>query len=173
MFEGFDFEGLWNNNPEVIRAGQGPDLTDEMILAVERELGYKLPEAYIWLMKRRNGGFLKRTDFLLGYELPVVGDRTMMRQLYQINMDNSFCAINGQYGTKFLVEDWGYPDIGVAIGVGFFGEHEIFFLDYRECGPQGEPKVSHVDQECDYRITVIAENFESFIRSLVIDPDGS
>ena len=172
MFEGFDFEGLWNNNPEVIRAGQGPDLTDEMILAVERELGYKLPEAYIWLMKRRNGGFLKRTDFLLGYELPVVGDRTMIRQLYQINMDNSFCAINGQYGTKFLVEDWGYPDIGVAIGVGFFGEHEIFFLDYRECGPQGEPKVSHVDQECDYRITVLAENFESFIRGLVPDPDG-
>lgn len=171
MFEGFDFEGLWNNHPEAIRAGQGPELTDEMILAVEQELGYKLPESYIWLMKRRNGGFLKRTDFLLGYELPIVGDRTMMRQLYHINMNNSFSAINGEYGTKFLVEDWGYPDIGVAIGVGFFGEHEIFFLDYRECGPQGEPKVSHVDQECDYRITVLADNFEEYIRKLVESND--
>lgn len=171
MFEGFDFEGLWNNNPDAIRAGQGPELTDEMILEVEQELRYKLPESYIWLMKRRNGGFLKRTDFLLGYKLPVVGDRTMMRQLYQITTNNSFSGINGKYGTKFLIQDWGYPDIGVAIGVGFFGEHEIFFLDYRACGPQGEPKVSHVDQECNYRITVLADNFEEYIRKLVESDD--
>ena len=171
-FEGFDFTNFWDDNYYARKEYISDAPTDELIADVEKELGYKLPASYIWLMKRRNGGFLKRTDFLLGYELPVVGDRTMMRQLYQINMDNSFCAINGQYGTKFLVEDWGYPDIGVAIGVGFFGEHEIFFLDYRECGPQGEPKVSHVDQECDYRITVLAENFESFIRGLVPDPDG-
>ena len=167
FFEGFDFEGFWNDSPAAVRTGQGPELTDDMILAVERELGYRLPESYIWLMKRRNGGFLKRRDCLLGYELPVVGDRTMMRQLYKISMDDSFCAVNGEYGTKFLIEEWGYPDIGVAIGVGCFGEHEIFFLDYRECGPQGEPKVSHVDQECNYRITVLAENFEEYIRKLI------
>ena len=167
MFEGFDFDGFWNDHPEAIRGGQGPVLTDEMVLEAEKELGYKLPDSYIWLLKQRNGGFLKRTDFLLGYELPIVGDRTMMRQLYSIRMDNSFSSIIGAYGTKFLVEDWGYPDIGVAIGVGIFGEHEVFFLDYRECGPQGEPKVSHVDQECDYRITVLAENFEEYIRKLV------
>ena len=171
MFEGFDFEGFWNNSPEPVAIGRGPELTDEMILAVEQELGYKLPESYIWLMKQRNGGFLKKTDFLLGYELPIVGDRTMMRMLYQITTKDSFCAINGEYGTKFLIEDWGYPDIGVAIGVGFFGEHELFFLDYRACGPQGEPKVSHVDQECNYRITVLAENFEEYIRKLVKSDD--
>jgi len=39
-------------------------------------------------------------------------------------------------------------------------------LDYRKCGPQGEPQIVHIDQEGDYRITFVAENFESFIRGL-------
>ena len=42
----------------------------------------------------------------------------------------------------------------------------MIFLDYRECGNNGEPKVVHIDQEWDYAITVIAENFEEFILKL-------
>lgn len=171
MFEGFDFKGFWNESPEAIRIGRGPELTDEMIREAERELGYRLPASYLWLMKRYNGGYLKKTDFLLGYELPQVGDRTTMNQLYPIGKYTSI-TINGSMGTDFLVEEWGFPPIGVAIGDGMCGCHEVFFLDYRECGPEGEPKVSHVDQEFDYRITVLAENFESFIRGLVSDTDG-
>ena len=170
MFDGFDFEGFWNDDPEAVRIAQGPACTDEMIMNAERELGYKLPNSYIWLMKQRNGGYVKRDTFMLGYELSIVGDRMNIPQIYGIRDDNSFGAINGMFGTEHMVEEWGYPNIGVVFGVGFFGAHEAFFLDYRECGPQGEPKVSHVDQECDYRITVVSENFESFIRSLVEDP---
>jgi hypothetical protein len=39
-------------------------------------------------------------------------------------------------------------------------------LDYRECGVNGEPQVVHIDQECDYKITFVAQNFEKFIRGL-------
>src|SRR5699024_6214462 len=49
--------------------------------------------------------------------------------------------------------------------------HDMIFLDYRECGAQGEPKVVHIDQECDYKITHLADCFEEFIRGLVSEDE--
>jgi hypothetical protein len=43
----------------------------------------------------------------------------------------------------------------------------MVMLDYRQCGKSGEPSVVHVDQESDYEVTPLAENFELFIRGLV------
>ena len=39
----------------------------------------------------------------------------------------------------------------------------MIFLDYSECGRDGEPKVVHIDQESDYELSPIAKNFEEFI----------
>ena len=39
-------------------------------------------------------------------------------------------------------------------------------LDYRTCGKAGEPSVVHVDQEWDYKITLVAPTFEAFMRGL-------
>ena len=36
----------------------------------------------------------------------------------------------------------------------------MIFLDYRACGPQGEPAVVHVDQENAYKITHLADSFD-------------
>ena len=44
----------------------------------------------------------------------------------------------------------------------------MIFLDYRECSPTGEPKVVRVDQEGDYSITLLADNFGDFIKNLYI-----
>ena len=44
--------------------------------------------------------------------------------------------------------------------------HDLVMLDYRACGPQGEPAVVHIDQEDDYRITPLAPTFEAFVRGL-------
>ena len=65
--------------------------------------------------------------------------------------------------------------VGVLVGKADFLEkppfctcpsagHDMVFLDYRECGPQGEPKVVHIDQEDDYYITPLADSFEEFVR---------
>lgn len=47
--------------------------------------------------------------------------------------------------------------------------HDMFFGDYRECGPRGEPKIVYIDQEYDYKITPLADNFKIFVRGLVIE----
>lgn len=43
----------------------------------------------------------------------------------------------------------------------------MIYLDYRDCGNEGEPKVSVCFQEYDYEIQVLANSFEEFITMLV------
>ena len=64
MFENFDFADFWNDDVENMDLiGESP--SDELIAEIEKELGYKLPASYIWLMKQHNGGLLNKTDFLV------------------------------------------------------------------------------------------------------------
>ncbi|MNJ48745.1 hypothetical protein D3C77_439480 [compost metagenome] len=80
-------------------------------------------------------------------------------------------AICGDLGSQFMIEDWGYPDIGVVICDCPSAGHDVVMLDYRHCGKDGEPEVIHVDQEADYEITFLAPDFESFIAGLVNDEE--
>lgn len=66
-----------------------------------------------------------------------------------------------------MIDEWEYPAIGVTICDCPSAGHDMIFLDYRKCGPQGEPAVVHIDQESDYHITPLANTFEAFIRGLV------
>jgi hypothetical protein len=65
-----------------------------------------------------------------------------------------------------MIEEVGYPPIGVGIADTPAGGHELIMLDYRTCGKRGEPQVVYVDQEDDYSITVVAPDFETFVRGL-------
>ena len=68
-----------------------------------------------------------------------------------------------------MIEEWGYPGLGVVICDCPSAGHDVVMLDYRFCGPEGEPSVVHVDQEGDYEITYLAHSFEAFVRGLVND----
>jgi hypothetical protein len=68
-----------------------------------------------------------------------------------------------------MIAEWGYPDIGIYFGNCPSAGHDMICLDYRKNGKNGEPEVVHVDQEYDYKITFLAENFESFVKGLVDD----
>jgi len=65
-----------------------------------------------------------------------------------------------------MLDEWGYPKIGVYICDCPSAGHDMIGLDYRECGMNGEPTVVHVDQEDDYKITFLSQNFEKFVMSL-------
>ena len=57
-----------------------------------------------------------------------------------------------------------YPNIGIAIADTISVGHHMVFLDYRECGCDGEPKVVLVDQKMIICIYQLADNFEDFIK---------
>ncbi|MEK3696355.1 Imm51 family immunity protein [Paenibacillus sp. FSL R10-2199] len=140
--------------------------SDELIASVEQELGYKLPSSYIAMMKQQNGGIPRNTCFPVEESTSWAEDHIAISGIAGIGRDKSY-ALCGDLGSQFMIEEWGYPDIGVVIGDCPSAGHDVVMLDYRYCGPEGEPEVIHVDQENNYEITFLAKDYETFIRGLV------
>lgn len=166
MFENFDFTDFWDDCDYSIENYIEEAPSEELIAEIEKELGYKLPASYIWLMKQHNGGLPKRTAFPTTVSTSWASDHIAITGIMGIGRKNIY-SICGELGSQFMIDEWEYPAIGVAICNCPSAGHDMVFLDYRECGIQGEPKVVHIDQEADYEITPLADNFEEFIRGLV------
>lgn len=167
-FNNYDFSSFWDDSIYSYEEYICESPTDTLIEEIEKELGYKLPKSYIWLMKQHNGGIPMNTCFPVKSPTSWAEDHIEISGIMGIGRDKS-CSICGEFGSLFMIEEWGYPNIGIAICDCPSAGHDMVFLDYRECGPQGEPKVVHIDQEYNYTITVLAKNFEEFIIGLVND----
>ena len=173
-FEGFDLTNFWDDNWYALKEYVSDPPSDELIASVEEELGYKLPAAYIWLMKQHNGGIPVNTCYPCDEPTCWAEDHVAITGMFGIGREKS-CSLCGKLGSQFMIDEWAYPAIGVAICDCPSAGHDMIFLDYRACGPQGEPAVVHVDQENDYKITHLADSFEEFVRGLehesLYDPD--
>lgn len=173
-FEGFDLTNFWDDSMYALKEYVSEPPSDELIASVEEELGYKLPTSYIWLMKQHNGGIPVNTCYPCDESTCWADDHVAITGIFGIGREKS-CSLCGELGSQFMIDEWEYPAIGVAICDCPSAGHDMIFLDYRACGPQGEPAVVHVDQENDYKITHLADSFEEFIRGLehesLYDPD--
>ena len=158
----FDWTGFWNDVDYAFESYIGKPVTDKDIKDAEAELGYTLPTAYIELLKNHNGGVLNKNCFINNE-----GDCVYVTGIYGIDRDKKN-SIFGQFGNEFWISKWKYPPIGIVVADTISGGHDMIFLDYRECGPTGEPKVVRVDQEGDYSIILLADNFGDFIKNLYI-----
>ena len=173
-FEGFDLTNFWDDNWYALKEYVSDPPSDELIASVEEELGYKLPAVYIWLMKQHNGGIPVNTCYPCNEPTCWAEDHVAITGIFGIGREKIY-SLCGELGSQFMIDEWEYPAIGVAICDCPSAGHDMIFLDYRACGPQGEPAVVHVDQENDYKITHLADSFEEFIRGLehesLYDPD--
>ena len=149
---------------------EGEPLTEELLASVETELGYKLPAAYVELLKSQNGGIPRLRCFRTNQPTSWADDHIAISGIYGINRSKpgSLC---GDYKTQFWIDEWGYPDIGVYFSDCPAAGHDMVCLDYTLCGPRGEPRVVHVDQSLDYLVTVLANSFQAFISGLVSDKE--
>lgn len=165
-FINFDFSTFWDNGEYALNEYVSEKPTDEIIESIENELGYKLPESYIEMMKIQNGGIPFNCCFPTSESTSWAEDHIAISGIFGIGRmkSNSLC---GDLGSKFMIDEWGYPDIGICICDCPSAGHDIIMLDYRNCGKQAEPEVIHVDQESDYEITFLAKDFETFIKGLV------
>ena len=158
----FNWTGFWKDTDYAFESYIGRDVTDEDIKNAEAELGYILPTAYIELLKNHNGGVINKNCFINDDD-----DCVYITGIYGIDRDKKYSLL-GEMGNEFWISKVKYPPIGIVVADTISGGHDMIFLDYRECGPTGEPKVVRVDQECDYSITLLADNFGDFIKNLYI-----
>jgi hypothetical protein len=141
--------------------GVQPPLTDETVREAERVLDVTLPSALLALLRVQNGGIVaadhdafptrQRTswsedhvpfDALMG-----IGPRERMTSLLD---------------TPYLVTEWGLPSpIVLLSGDG----HCWIGLDYRGCGPDGDPSVTWFDTDLDTELA-LASDFRTFVEKL-------
>lgn len=167
-FDPADLLDFWENSDYALKEYVSAPPTEELIASVEEELGYRLPDSYIGLMKLQNGGIPKNTCFPTSEATSWAEDHIAISGIMGIGREKSY-SLCGDLGSRFMIEEWGYPDIGVVICDCPSAGHDVVMLDYRLCGREGEPAVIHVDQEDNYEITFLAGSFEAFIRGLVHD----
>ena len=158
----FNWTGFWKDTDYAFESYIGREVTDEDIKNAEAELGYTLPTAYIELLKNHNGGVVNKNCFINDDD-----DCVYVTGIYGIDRDKKY-SLFGEMGNEFWISKVKYPPIGIVVADTISGGHDMIFLDYRECGPTGEPKVVRVDQEGDYSITLLADTFGDFIKNLYI-----
>ena len=154
-----DFSSFFEDGQE----GECRPLKPAMVRVAEESLGYRLPKAYINLLMVCNGGALKRCAFLMPKS---EDDIQRVEYFHNVNGIGKEKGINGRYGSRYLIKEWDYPDVGIVISS---DGHTPFMLDYSECGFNGEPRVILVDVELDDDapyVDVVAPDFESFLKML-------
>ncbi|MFI8434798.1 SMI1/KNR4 family protein [Streptomyces sp. NPDC079020] len=166
-FEGFDSTGFWEDSAYALdHYVEGPP-SPEQVAALEKDIGgYRLPASYIALMRAHNGGIPSRDCFPMTEPTSWDEDHIAINGIMGIGSTKPN-SLGGEFGSRFWIDMWEYPDIGVYFADTPSAGHDMLALDYRACGKDGEPSVVHVDQEGDFAVTPVAETFEAFIEGLV------
>jgi hypothetical protein len=125
-------------------------------------LGVRLPEAYVALLKKRNGGRLRMNAFK-PRRRPKEWSDTKVYDFDRIsgidrNHHDSITEL-----AKIAGREWGVPEGLIPIdGDG----HWWLCLDYRRCGPEGEPSLTNYDTEYEDGFPV-AKSFDELLAGLV------
>ncbi len=170
FFNKFDLKGFWSGSDFAKKEYQSEQLTADEISKVEEELGYTLPRSYIEFMSFQNGGVPLKNCFPTTTHTSWASDHIKISGFLGVGSikENSIC---GEMGQNLIIKEWGYPNIGVYICDCPSGGHDIIMLDYSNVNGNKEPRIVHIDQEMGYKVTVLADNFKSFIEGLVSEEE--
>ena len=166
MTDHFDPKDFWEDSDHARQTYVEGPITDELVRFIEAELGFRLPSAYVALMRQQNGGIPKRTCHPTDRPTSWAEDHVAITGFLGIGRQKPYSLL-GPLGSRFMQREWGYPEFGVCICDCPSAGHDMVMLDYRASGPEGEPTVVHVDQERDFRVTPLAPTFDAFVRGLV------
>lgn len=122
-------------------------LTPAVLADVEHEVGVRLPDALVELLREQNGGYL-RDGGLLRSAAGIKENEPWFRDAEIL--EREYWQQAGNLDLLIPIRDGGHTDV---------------CLDYRDCGPTGEPSVTFVDNECDSQ-RVLAGSFSDYLAAL-------
>lgn len=114
MFDNFDFSNFWEESVYSRKEYISDPPSDELIASVEQELGYKLPASYIWLTKQHNGGIPFNTCFPVSKPTSWADNHIAITGIFGIGREKAY-SLCGELGSQFMIDEWGYPAVGVAV----------------------------------------------------------
>ena len=151
-FDGMDLSRLFDDESEYGKNFVFGELTDEQISRAEETIGYRFPESYKELLRFRNGGCI--SDDL---------DERWIDAIYGVAPDP-----DNYYGLESMYDnwrnEWEYPDIGIPFGETQSAGHDMYYMDFSVTDENGEPRIVRIDNECDNRVYIVADNLPEFIR---------
>lgn len=164
----FDPTSFWDDAVYAHDSRVDVPLTDELLSSIEEELGYTLPDSYVDICRVQNGGIPHNTNHRTSERTSWAEDHVAITGVFAIGRSRTY-GLCGRLGSQFMMDEWGYPPIGIYFADCQSAGHHMLCLDYRETSNGSEPRVVHVDQEFNFKITFVANDFASFIRGL--EPD--
>lgn len=141
----------------------GAPCTAEMVRAAETKLGYRLPSRYVEVLQEKNGGGLARRCIRTSAPTSWAPDHIKVNAILGVG-GHEWSIDSDEGGSPYMITEWGYPSIGVVICEMPSAGHDAVMLDYSECGPEGEPRVTYVDD--DHSTLVLATSFSDFLEEL-------
>ena len=141
----------------------GPRLTEGMVAEVERGLGYRLPADYVGLLRVKNGGTPRRQCHATS---GTSWSDNHVRVMSLFGIGGRWGIDSEEFGTRRMIEQGGFPEIGIIVGWTPTAGHDAIMLDYSECDADGEPRVVLMDAESG-EWQVLAAGFGAFLEGLV------
>ncbi|NYV76506.1 SMI1/KNR4 family protein [Streptomyces sp. UH6] len=144
--------------------GVQPPLTDEMVREAEGVLGVTLPPALLDLLRLRNGGIVADEHEAFPTSRPTSWseDQVPFDVLMGIGRREETTSL---LDTPYLLAEWGLPAALVLLS----GDGHCWIgLDYRACGPDGEPSVTWFETDLGTELH-LADDFRSFVEGLTAD----
>jgi SMI1 / KNR4 family (SUKH-1) len=134
-----------------------PPLTDADVAAAEALLGVRLPQSYLVLLRQQNGGYLRGA-----------WPGTVQHTLFGIGAGfPSITTHEAWWKAPQAGDGWAPRLPGLLVPFDGDGHWDMCF-DYRDCGPQGDPAVTHIDLEAE-EDRQVAGSFDAYLDGLVDD----
>ncbi|MCX5214173.1 SMI1/KNR4 family protein [Kitasatospora sp. NBC_00240] len=158
-----DLQHVFRNTDSGV--GVQPALSDQAVLEAEGLLNVTLPASLLDLLRQQNGGLVVsgRDAFPTSRPTSWASDHAPFDIVMGIGRREQTLSL---LDNPYLVDEWGLPtEVVLLSGDG----HYWIGLDYRTCGPRGEPSVVWFDTDADSELP-LAPDFRSFVAGLTSVP---